>query len=307
MFERNPVKELPDGMICKVYPFHISLEGMEKKILCRERNDYDVFVKIMHVCSLRKNVLMVIYAVVSNHAHAVVLAADQSDADAYGEEIKRMYSMYFSRKYSDRSVLKGMDAKAIWIDTDWYVRNSIAYDIRNALDNGAQSIQLYPWSGYRGMFCGGQCTNGSQRLVRSLSKREKERIMHTDDDLSKVPWILDSSGELEPASTCDWRYVESAFANDQAFFLKIIGCVNTAEMEMKLVDNPRTMMKDEEFLKTASDICLRWFKSDIHSLSLEKKARIIPYVWRTMKTTVAQLARTFEISKENVEHILRKR
>lgn len=216
-----------------------------------------------------------------------------------------MYSMYFSRKYSCRAAMKGIDAKAIWIDSDWYLRNSIAYDIRNAMDNGAISIQDYLWTGFRGLFREGRCPEGS-RDVRSLSKREKERIMHTGDDLSGVQWLLNASDELEPASICDWRYVEAAFNNDQAFFLKVVGCVIPAEMEMKLVNLPRTWMNDEEFLKSVSDTCMRWFKCGIKSLSMEKKARMITYVWRAMRTSVPQLARTFEVSREEIKHILRK-
>lgn len=104
-----------------MYPFHISLEGIEQKILCRETDDYDCFVKIIQICALRKDVIVIMYVVVSNHAHIVVLAESQKAADDYGDEIKRMYSMHFSRKYGGRSVMKHLDAKAIYIDSDWYL------------------------------------------------------------------------------------------------------------------------------------------------------------------------------------------
>ena len=126
-FEKNPYRELPDGTISKVYPFHVSLEGLETKILCREESDYDAFVKIICVCAFRTSVILLIYAVVSNHAHCAILAPDQSAADAFAAEVKRMYSMYFSRKYSDRSVLKGVDASAVYLYSDYYLRNAIAY------------------------------------------------------------------------------------------------------------------------------------------------------------------------------------
>ena len=38
---------LPDGTICNVQPFHVSMEGMEKAVLCRDAADYDAFVKII--------------------------------------------------------------------------------------------------------------------------------------------------------------------------------------------------------------------------------------------------------------------
>ena len=89
-FERNPYRELPDGTIAKVYPFHFSLEGLESRILCREDSDYDAFVKIICVCAIRTNVIVVIYTVVSNHVHCIILAPDQETADAFAREVKRM-------------------------------------------------------------------------------------------------------------------------------------------------------------------------------------------------------------------------
>lgn len=304
-FERNPVLELPDGTISKTYPFHVSLEGLEKRILCREEDDYDAFVKIIHICARRKNVRVVIYAVVSNHAHAVILAVDKPASDAYGEDVKKMYAMYYARKYADKSVMAGIDAKPIWIDSDWYLRNAIAYDVRNAMDNGAASVQAYKWTGYRAMFCGGQpMPSGTFRKVSELTKREKRAIMHTDDDLTNVPWLLDEEGHLEPASTCEWRYLEAAFGHDQASFLRAIGSVNTAELGQKLVWGPRMFQPDSDFLPAVNDICKRWFNQEVHTLSVEKKARVMNYVVHSMKTNIAQLARTFELERKVVSRLL---
>ena len=81
---------LPDGSIRYVQPYHVCLEGLECAVLCRDDDDYDAFVKIIAVASRRKNVIVVIYTVVSNHSHVTVLASCQEDADAYGEEVKRI-------------------------------------------------------------------------------------------------------------------------------------------------------------------------------------------------------------------------
>ncbi len=290
-----------------MYPFHISLEGLEVRILCKDRNDYDLFVKIIVICSLRKNVVIVTYAVVSNHVHVTILAGSQREADEYANEIKKMYSMYFSRKYADSAVLRGSDAKAQLIDSDWYLRNAIAYDIRNALDNGENIIE-YPWTGLRALFRDGKPDEFHQqtRQVSKLSKREKRKLFHTDDDLSHVKWEIDSLGELIPVTICDWRYVEAAFNNDQAYFMKSVGIVNTAEMEHRLVIAPRMMITDEEFLRNANDISERWFKTTIHNLTMEKRIRMISFMHHTQKTTIPQLARIFEIDRETIKRIISK-
>lgn len=305
-FELYPVRQLPNGEILRVYPFHTSLEGHEQRVLCHSDEDYDAFVKIICVCSLRCNTILVMYSVVSNHAHFIVLAQDQKTADALGSEVKKMYSMYFSRKYSDPAVLKRTDSKALLIDSEWYLRNAIAYDIRNAMDNGAKNIQSYKWTGFGALFCEHVSLSGNRPTehVSSLSKRRRREIMRTDDDLSTVGWMLDSDGHLIPATICDRHYAEAAFGHDQAFLLRIIGSVNCGEMQSRLVDGPRQMKTDAEMLRLVEDICRRWFGVGVHELPIEKKARVLAYVNRTSRTSEPQLARVFELSREVVARLL---
>lgn len=279
------------------------MEGLERAILCRDEEDYDAMVKILCVSARRKNVILVIYAVVSNHCHAVVLARYQQDADDYGEEVKRMAAMWFSRKYGESGVLKGTDVKAICLDSDWYVRSALAYVPRNALDNGC-NVNEYPWSGYRAMFSQDVSKRVSARQVSSLPRDEMRRIMHTGDKLKDVPWLLDDSGRLIPSSICDSAYLEQAFGNDQSFFLRTIGSLNPAEMNQKLIDNPRMRLTDSEFYKYVAAVSLRWFKAELSKLSLEQKARLIPYISRTMKTSVPQLARAFGLNRDVIRKML---
>ena len=294
-------RNLPDGTIRQVHPFHVSMEGMKTLVLCRDDEDYDAMVKILCVASRRKNVIIIIYAVVSNHCHIAVLAATQQDAEQYGYEIKKMYAMWLSRKYGEKATLRGMDVKAIWLDSDWYVRNALAYIPRNALDNGS-NVNTYRWSGYRAMF-NKQETPGKK--VSDLTKRERERIMHTGDCLDEVPWLIDEKEELIPDSFCDCQYLEQAFEGDPAFFLKTIGGQNAAEMQNKLIDSPRVMLTDVEFLKLASETSQRWFKAGISEITYERKARLTSYLFRTTRTTVPQLARVMNLPRDTISQIVK--
>lgn len=295
-------RELPDGSIRNVQPFHISLEGLEKAILCRDDTDYDAMVKVLCVSARRKNVILVIYAVVSNHCHAAVLAASQKEADAYGQDVKKVYSMWFNRRHGGKGILQKVDIKALCLDSDWYVRNALAYIPRNALDNGC-NINEYRWSGYRAMFCR---QDGQGREVASLSKRERIALLHTGDRLDDVAWRIDGDGCLIPSSICDHTYLEQAFENDQAFFLKVIGNQNVAEMQHKLVEGPRRMQPDSDYYKTVEEISLRWFQTPVSDLSLERKIRLVPYLYRTTRTTVPQLARILGLDRARLAAILGK-
>ena len=307
-FDRNPFKELPDGTNKKVFPFHICIEGLENKILCRDDYDYDLFVKVLCLCARRKNTILVMYTVVSNHVHCIVLAETQIVAESFANEIKKLYSMHFCKKYNDSSVLKRNDSKAIFLDSDFYVRNAIAYVIRNAMDNGATAIQDYRWTGFRAVFSGGRIpANKPVRQVSLLSCRDVRQIMHTGDKLDDVNWLIDEAGELEPVSICDWRYIESAFNNDQSFFLRLIGGVNTSEMTNKLLIAPRQMRTDNELLLSTNELSQRWFSANVNELSIEKRAKLLIYVYHSFKTTPAQLARVFELKEDTIRQLLGKK
>ena len=303
-FERICTRTLPDGSVRKVYPYHISLEGMTQLVLCRDDEDYDVMVKYIFICARRKNVIVVIHIAMSNHGHATILASGQDDADAFKVEWLRMYSQYYSRKYRQRKVLKHTSAVALYLDSDWYLRNTLAYVPKNALD-ALSRVEDYRWSGYCGMFCQGKVSDGFRR-ADTMTRREKEACFHTHDSLDGLPWVVNADGGLEPASACDHAYLESAFGNDQAFFLKTLGTVNMAEMHQKLVDNPRQRQNDTEMLKTIDSIAKGWFHCSLLELPREKKARLLPYVYRSYRTSMSQLARCFGLGQDTVARLLGK-
>jgi hypothetical protein len=302
--KRIVTRVLPDGTIRNVQPFHVSLEGMETAVLCRDDRDYDAFVKIICVAARRKNVIVIIYTVVSNHSHSGVLAVCQKDVEDFGEEVKRIGSMWLSKRYGDRGIMQNVDVKALPLDSEWYVRNALAYIPRNALDNGC-NVNEYPWSGYRAMFRKEPLQTGLFRRVAEMTQRERRAILHTADCLDDVPWLVDADGALVPESFCDFAYLEQAFNHDQVYFIRTIGSLNSAEMKQKLLDAPRTMMKDSDFYQEMDEMANRWFQTGVASLSLEQKIRLIPYVKRTRKTSIPQLARVFGLKRDQIEAILK--
>ena len=304
-FQRIVTRTLPDGTISKVFPFHISLEGLENNLLCRDEEDYDVVEKTLFVSAWEANCIVVIHIIMSNHGHACVLAPTWEHAYKLSESLKKRCSMFIADKYNEHNVLSRTSACIQLLDSEWYVRNTLAYIPRNAKDTG-QRIEDYPWSGYRGMFVGGKSADGI-RKVAALTRREKESLFHTHANLDRVPWLLDRNGHLVPASCCDWEYLESAFGNDETFFLKTIGTVNAAEMEQKLILNLKERQTDSAFILTVSDISGRWFQRTLAELTLEQKTRLLPYLFRSYRTSVSQLARCLKEDPATVERIIRKR
>lgn len=295
---------LPDGHRCRLFPFHVCIKGVSDAILCRDDEDFDVFVKYIHICARRKNVLVVVYIVMSNHVHVTILASDQGTADAFAVEIKRMFSMYFAWKYGRNKVLKYLDASALYLDSNSYLRNSVAYTLKNSLDAGCK-VDQYQWSAYRALFPS-EPTVGLWPVSR-LSTREVEKIFHTNMDISSTGWKIDDKNRLDPASACEAAYAEAAFNNDISYFYRALGVTDNAVMEARFMDGPRTRLNDQDFFRLVSDTAGRWFNRTVDGLSLENKIRLVPYLYHVAKTTPAQIARGLGMEKTMVERLVKQR
>ncbi len=301
---RVACRVLSDGQIYHLHPFHICLKGLEQAILCREEADYDVMVKLLCVCAHRQQVRIIIYCVVSNHCHVAVLAKNMYAADAYCRDLKKTYSLYFHNKYQVNNLLHRVEIKALCLDTDAYLRNALAYIAKNAQDNGA-TVNDYPWSGFRAMFSRADSPKGA-RSVAQLTYRECRTIMHTGFPLRDVPWLLDEQDHLIPSSICDYVYLEQAFKQDSAFFLRLVGGVDQADMRHQLEEKPYRRQSDTEYYKTVDEISKRWYKQGLTNLSTDQKARLISYLDHTTRTTDRQLARILGLPVDHIKVLLRK-
>lgn len=299
-------RELPDGSPVPLWPFHVSFEGLETIVICRDDEDCDTMVKCLFVCAWKHGVRVIIYAVVSNHAHFALLAKNYDCALACAQDVKKRYSQLFRGKYKESKVLKGADVNVQAIDTMRYLRNALAYIPRNAYDNGATSLSDYKWTGFSAFFRDRRSIESGRR-VSSMTTRDWRDLFHTGENLSAVPWQVNGAGELIPHSCCDVEYLEAAFNNDQTFFLNRIGGLNVAEMTQKLVVAPRKMKTDADFLKETDAVAVSWFGKETSALSVSQKSRLLSYMYHVTRTSVPQLARIFGLGRDHITLLLRKR
>lgn len=296
-------RTLPDGTCASVGLFHVSMQGLERHLICRDEEDYDVMVKNICLCAVRENIIVVAYGVVSNHAHIAVLAPSVDSVRKFANSVKKVQSMWIRRKYGDIGILLGKEADISTVDTIDYARNVLAYIPRNALDNGAANIEQYKWTSYRAYFCDGQVSTNTCKVSR-LSTRECESVMHTGTDLSCVPWLLNDAGEIEPASVCDWQYLEAIYRHDQSFFLRKIGNVNSAEMIYNQAIEHHHRLSDSEYISVAEHYARDWFQTDIRCMTTRQKVRLLQYLDKKISLSVPQVARCMNLDRMTVYQIL---
>lgn len=300
-FELAPYRELPDGSITRVYPYHLCFEGKEDAVLFRDDEDCDVMVKYIALSAHKCATILVHYVVVSNHVHIILLAAEENSSVKLANDLKKRYSMWMNKKYGTKGILCGLEYNILLLDSIWYLRNAIAYVTRNALDN-SDAVDSYRWSAHQAFFVSTQ--NKRTTKVADISTRDVRKIFHCRDFSGKKTWAIDNINRLEPSSVCDVSYVESAFNKNPVYYMKVVGVVNIAEMKLKLEELPRGMRYDADLYQLVSEISMKWYNLEIDRLSLLQKSRLLPYVYRTIRTSVPQLARVLGLEREKVSELL---
>lgn len=301
----NRIIEIRDnnGKWIKMYPFHISSPGLDKLIF-KSEEDLTVASNFIIIQALRFGVQVIAFVVMNNHLHVLILAPDYDSAQKYSDGLKQVlsHSLSYRNKEHEHTFLN-IDFKPLLIQDDHHLRNTICYIPRNSLDTGIP-VEEYSWSSYRAYFRGGKIPESAIR-VSDLPKRQVRRILRTDIDLSHTGWYMNRQGMLEPVTTCNWRYAESAFYNDLSFFVRVMGGVRDEEMEQINVTNRYKKLNDRDFFKVASKRSQELFNSSISDLVMEQRIRLLKILYYSYCTTVPQLARCMSLPKEQIAKILR--
>lgn len=303
-FSRIIVETDKDGRQTRFFPFHISTPGLDKLVFLSDQ-DLITASNFIAIQARRSGVKVVAFIVLDNHLHVLILAPDYGTAKLYSDKLKQVLSHYLSvsnKRENVRNTFLEVDVKPLLIKDDYHLRNTICYILRNAMDAGV-AVDEYRWSSFRAYFRKGSIPDSSTR-VSDLPKRQVRKLLRTDMDLTDTGWYVGNDGMLEPVTTCDWRYAESAFFNEMSFFLRVLGGVNDAEMEQINVTNLNKMLVDKEFRKIVAKRSQEMFNTAPAYLVKEQKYRLIRILYYSYCTTIPQLSRCLDIPKDEVSQIL---
>ena len=302
----------------------VTTDHLEKELWFRDDADFMVgmnFVAIQAACS--PEVVVLAFILMSNHVHFVVAGA-REEVDAFFQQFKRRYGVYFSARWGVKRLLRrnGMDIRKIPL-VDEAPERAIAYVQMNCVAaNICAHPSQYLWGtgncffrpadtgegrlagasfgdgGRVGFVCGeGRRTGSSSgaRRLGDLSARARERLLHTNCSALPLEWHIGPEGFILPQEYVDVRSVEALYRHPKRmnYFL-----FTSSKARKRLESEERLpAFRDQTILSALPDLCRSLFGKDTFlSLSADEQTEFMRQIRFRFSADINQIARVCGLS-----------
>lgn len=123
--------------------YHLYNRGTEKRIIFREKRDYEHFLYLMYVCNTEKSIELRkigknfdrgetivdigAFCLMPNHFHLLIHEKIENGISKYMHKLLTAYSMYFNKKYKRTGKLYENIFKSIHVNKDVYLKYLYSY------------------------------------------------------------------------------------------------------------------------------------------------------------------------------------
>ena len=262
---------------------------IEDAVMFRDDEDFTAGMNyVAIVASRHPRVKVVAFILMSNHVHFVLIGA-REDVEAFTLDFKVRYSLYFSRKYGVKGLLKRNKIDVREIETTPEAKEQIiAYVLMNCVAaNICFQANQYPWG------TGNIYFNPSRpvgRVLGSMSGREKERLFHTNDNNLPSNWIVSDEGVILPQNYVDVEIVESCFRTPKrmGFFLQ-----NSSKAKKRLeTDENLPAFTDQAIIGILPQLYRSLFrKNSFQELRPEEQTELMRQIRFRFSANIHQIAR----------------
>lgn len=262
---------------------------IENAVMFRDDEDFTAGMNyVAIVASRHPRVKVVAFILMSNHVHFVLIGA-REDVEAFTLDFKVRYSLYFSRKYGVKGLLKRNKIDVREIETTPEAKEQIiAYVLMNCVAaNICFQANQYPWG------TGNIYFNPSRpvgRVLGSMSGREKERLFHTNDNNLPSNWIVSDEGVILPQNYVDVEIVESCFRTPKrmGFFLQ-----NSSKAKKRLeTDENLPAFTDQAIIGILPQLYRSLFrKNSFQELRPEEQTELMRQIRSRFSANIHQIAR----------------
>ncbi len=128
--------------------YHIINRGVDKRVIFKDRADYEEFEELM--CFYAKSYAITIhnYCLMSNHYH-LLLEIQQENLSKFMRQLNMNYAIYFNKRYKRSGHLWQGRFKSWYITDEAYLYTLMCYIEQNPLKAKiSKDISTYPYSSY---------------------------------------------------------------------------------------------------------------------------------------------------------------
>ena len=284
--------------------YHVCTEGLENAVIMKDDEDYKVARNYLALSAWKTKAIIVAFSLMSNHLHSLIGAKDRRQASDFIRYFKQVYSTYLRNKYGISDALKGQQESIVMISDIKYLRNCIAYILRNAVcAKICRRVDEYPWSSYGTYFCTG--SSEDRFPITTLKGRRRKVMLRTRMNLDDCPYYVDAEGNITLDSFVKSQIVHHAFNWSGRLFLFHLGCCNDSQMEYELISRPMMRSNDHDLLFAVEEYVSQRFKGkSISVLTTSEKCSILKRLFYEYKSSVPQLSRVLGLSRDLVRKVL---
>ena len=282
--------------------YHISSKALERNNIFHTREDFVTAMNDVAMCSLRFDVRILCFCLMSNHFH-FILEGSHEECYAFMAEFKRICSMRMRRGNGDINALRNVDLHFDVLDTQEYLENAIAYVLRNPL--AAHIIVMpyfYEWSSAMAYFRGGRLPEGI--ALSTLSQRKRREILRSRYDAVPDSFILTGQGYVDPVCYIALEEVEKIYYHPSRLLMAMSRRVEN-EFEISTGAANRIIISDSELKTQIRELISHEFGvTSLSQLSADDRLRLCLLLKRNFNASVKQIARVLRLSQSVVASVL---
>jgi putative transposase len=129
--------------------YHIITRGNQKQCVFAERQDYEMYLSVIHKYKKRYKFKLFAFCLMPNHVHLIIEVKDPIKLNKIMRGINLSYTLYFNTKYQKVGHLWQDRFKSKVIEKDSYLLECINYIEVNPIRASLISqICEYPWSSH---------------------------------------------------------------------------------------------------------------------------------------------------------------
>ena len=281
--------------------YHVCSEGLEKRMIFRNRREFIMGINYVALCHLKCNVRILCFCLMGNHFH-FILSGSYQECWKFGNEYKRMCGMMMKRTQESDAGMKDVELQVKEITNMSYLEYAIAYVLRNPVVAGFRIMpHQYEWGSGDMYFRSSYIASG--RRADSFSIKELSRLLNSN---IKIPghYIIDESGIISPLNYIDYKAVEDIFKHPSRL-LGLLSAKKETEFEifMGVADN---YTPDIEELKDSIRELIRveFGVKAVSQLSMEQKVLLCGLMRRNFRASRKQIALITRLNMETINKVV---